>query len=57
MNEFRVLLSFLSSNNLFVKLLPALGEFERLPHPVKLPDAVLMVSSIVVVSQTILVLS
>jgi hypothetical protein len=39
-----------------LELASALGELQRLAHAIDLPDAVLVVSPIVVVTQTVLVL-
>ena len=55
-DEFMVLLSLLRSDKLLHILLLPLGELEGLAHPVQLPNAVVMISGIVIMSQTILIL-
>ena len=55
-DELMVLLSLFRSYKLLHILLLPLGELEGLPHPVQLPYAVVVISGIVIVSQTVLIL-
>lgn len=52
-----VLRCLLRGNLLFDELLASLREFEGLSHPVELPDAVAVISAVVIVSKAVLVLS
>jgi hypothetical protein len=56
MNELVILLRLLGCYLLFDILLLSVRELERLAHPMKLSNAVVMISPIVIVSETILVM-
>ena len=36
---------------------PPMGELETFPHPMELPDAVFVVATVVIVTETVLILS
>lgn len=57
LNELRVSLGFLGSDLLRDELLSSLSELEGLTHPVQLACAVVMIATVVIVSQAILILS
>ena len=56
MNELVILLRLLGCYLLLDILLLSVSELERLAHPMQLPDAIVVISPIVIVSETILVL-
>ena len=56
-NTLVIRLCFLGSDQLLHKLLLALSELEGLAHPVQLSYTVMMIAPIVIMSQTVLILS
>lgn len=56
-NKLMVLGCFLRGHLFLDELLSPLGKLEGLSHPVKFPDAVAVISSIVIMSKAVLVLS